>query len=204
MTSDRKPADIKYIEDRLRSRFEGGMVTDISTPDTELKTAICVLKAKKRGIELSNDLAFLIANNVDNIRTLEGKLQKIIIEAQVKRLPINADLINKILKVPMTSHQSLTTSVSPHAIMEKLCDYYNLPMKLIKGEKRDKAVAVPRQILMYLIRKNTGITYEEIAAFLGGRDHTTVMHGVQKIESLILTNEKIRNDVDKLGKSFVV
>ena len=204
MTSDRKPSDIKYIEDRLRSRFEGGMVTDISTPDTELKTAICVLKAKNRGIELSNDLAFILASNVDNIRTLEGQLQRIIIEAQSQRLPINADLINKILKVPATSNQQLATSISPHAILEKLCDYYNLPMKLIKGEKRDKAVAVPRQILMYLIRKNTGITYEEIAAFLGGRDHTTVMHGVQKIESLILTNEKIRNDVDKLGKSFAV
>lgn len=207
MTSDRKPSDIKYIEDRLRSRFEGGMVTDISTPDTELKTAICVLKAKNRGIELSNDLAFLIASNVDNIRTLEGQLQRIIIEAQSQRLPINADLINKILKVPMTRHLSADRqgqSLSPHAILEKLCDYYNLPMKLIKGEKRDKAVAVPRQILMYLIRKNTGITYEEIAAFLGGRDHTTVMHGVQKIESLILENEKIRNDVDKLGKSLAV
>lgn len=198
MTSDRKPADIRDLADRLRSRFEGGMVADISTPDSELKTAICLSKARKRGVELSNNLAFVIANSVDNIRSLEGVLQKIIITAQTEKTPITPELVSRILKIPTPTESHLDA----RTIIDKVCEYYNLPMKLIKGERRDKPIVIPRQIIMYLLKKKTSLTYEEIAANLGGRDHTTIIHGVEKITRLLETDEKIRRDVDKIVDSF--
>jgi chromosomal replication initiator protein len=198
LTSDRKPADIKYIADRLRSRFEGGMVADISTPDSELKTAICVAKARKRGVELSNTLAFSIASHVDNIRSLEGKLQQIIMTAQTEKTLITPELVAKILKIPIPTENRLDA----RAIIDKVCEFYNLPMKLIKGEKRDKPIVVPRQIIMYLLKNKTSLTYEEIAANIGRRDHTTIVHGVKKIAGLLETDERVRQDVDKIVDSF--
>lgn len=195
LTSDTKPAEIKYIEDRLRSRFEGGMVADISTPDTELKTAICQQKAKKRGIEISNDMAFAIANSAENIRGLEGKIQQIIMFAQTHKREITADLIGEVLKIPVPTTEN---HLDARVILDKVCEYFELPMKLIKGEKRDKPIVVPRQIVMYLLKTKTAMTYEEIAAFLGGRDHTTIMHGVKKIESLIPINSRIKTAVERI------
>lgn len=199
MTSDRKPADIADLADRLRSRFEGGMVADISTPDSELKTAICLLKAKKRGLELSNEIAFRIASNVDNIRSLEGTLQRVIIEAQSRQQDISPELIATVLQIPVSDSQP-GARLDARVILDRVCAYYELPIKLIKGEKRDKPIAVPRQILMYLLKKNTRMTYMEIADYLGGRDHTTVIHGVNKIEDLITRDEKTRSEVEQLQK----
>ncbi len=198
MTSDRKPADIKDLADRLRSRFEGGMVADISTPDSELKTAICLLKARKRGIELSNEMATSITSHVDNIRSLEGTLQRIIIEAQSRKQEISLSLIAAVLKIPVPQEARLDARI----ILDKVCEFYELPMKLIKGEKRDKPIAVPRQIVMYLFKTRTGMTYEEIADYLGGRDHTTIMHGVKKIESLLTTDLRLKTDVERIVDSF--
>lgn len=195
MTSDRKPADIRDLTDRLRSRFEGGLVADISTPDTELKTAICIHKASKRGIELSNVLAELITANVDNIRTLDGELQKIIMVTGTKKMPITEDLIREILGVKKKEPSS---HIDARTITDQVCEFYDLPMKVIKGEKRDKPIAVPRQILMYLLRKKAGMTLEEIADYIGGRDHTTIMHGIHKVELLLSENERIRSDVHNL------
>lgn len=201
MTSDRKPADISDLADRLRSRFEGGMVADISTPDSELKTAICVLKARKRGVELSNTLAFTIANSVDNIRSLEGKLQQIIITAQTRKTVITSELVAEVLKIPLAPTENRPDA---RMIMDKVCAYYNLPMKLIKGEKRDKPIALPRQILMYLLKSKTNLTYEEIAANIGGRDHTTIIHGVNKIAGLLETDLRLKAEVDKIVDSLTV
>lgn len=198
MTCDRKPADISDLADRLRSRFEGGMVADISTPDSELKTAICLLKAKKRGIELSNDLAFTIANNVDNIRSLEGKIQQVIAFAQTSQQPVTLELINEVLKIPATPAQIRASRLDARVILDRVCEYYELPMKLIKGEKRDKPIAVPRQVLMYLLKIKTGMTLQEIGDYLGGRDHTTIMHGVHKVEALLETDPRVQNQVQKI------
>lgn len=200
MTSDRKPADIPDLADRLRSRFEGGMVADISTPDSELKTAVCLLKAKKRGVELSNNLAFTIADSVDNIRSLEGTLQRIIIEAQSRKQEITAELVREILKLPISQTQLPGPRLEARTILDRVCAFYDLPIKLIKGEKRDKPIVLPRQILMYLLKKNTHMTLTEIGDYLSGRDHTTIMHGVHKIESLIPTDPRIQQEIDQLQK----
>lgn len=200
LTSDCKPSDIKDIFDRLRSRFEGGMVADISTPDHELKVAICLLKAKKRGVEISNDTASVIADNVDNIRTLEGTLQKIIAESELQKKGITLGFAQKILELPVSSTQSAGSRLDSRFILDAVCAYYELPIKLIKGEKRDKPIAESRQVLMYLLKKNTRMTLQEIAAFLEKSDHTTIIHGVKKIEALLLTSDRIRTDVEELTK----
>lgn len=196
MTSDRKPSDIKDLADRLRSRFEGGLVADISTPDSELKTAVCLLKARKRGMELSTTIGSLIASNVDNIRSLDGALQLIISTSQAKNQPITPEFVIATLNLPTTS--SIQNKIEARTVLDEICAYYEIPMKLIKGEKRDKSIAQPRQILMYLLKKHTSMTLDEIASFLGGRDHTTIMHGVKKIETILPTNEKIQTDVSLL------
>lgn len=199
MTSDRKPADIKDLADRLRSRFEGGMVADISEPDHELKTAICLLKARKRGIELSTILAEVIINNVDNIRTLEGDLQKIIQVASLRHQEITRELIIEVLKISLTnSEPSNLRRLDSKLILDAVCDFYNLPLKLIRGGQRDKPISLPRQILMYLLKQNTGMTYEEIAAFLERKDHTTIIHGFKKIRSLLETDQKVQNEIKQL------
>lgn len=200
MTSDRKPADISDLADRLKSRFEGGMVVDISTPDSELKTAICQLKAKRRGLTISNDVAFVIASNVDNIRSLEGNIQKVAIEAETRKEPITPELAAQILKISETNIPKIISRMDARAILDQVCLYYQLPMKLIKGPKRDKPIAIPRQILMYLLYNDAHMTYEDIADFIGGRDHTTIMHGSKKIEALLVIDPKIRKEVEELEK----
>ncbi|KKU91141.1 MAG: Chromosomal replication initiator protein DnaA [Microgenomates group bacterium GW2011_GWA1_48_10] len=197
MTSDRKPADIKDLADRLKSRFEGGLVADISTPDSELKTAICQLKAKKRGIELSTTVASLIANNTDNIRTLDGAIQIIISKAASEHQEITPDFVAETLKLPIIS-PPVGGHLEPRTILDEICAHYEIPMKVIKGVKRDKPIAIPRQILMYLLKKHTHYTLDEIGSFIGGRDHTTVLHGIKKIESLLQNNSKIQSDISQL------
>lgn len=200
MTSDRKPSDIPDLADRLKSRFEGGMVADISTPDSELKTAICQLKAKKRGLTISNEIAFVITNNVDNIRSLEGALQKIAIYLQNNSQELTADMVIKLLALPETSIQRPVSRLDARTVLEQVCAYYDLPMKLIKGEKRDKPIVTARQILMYLLHKDAHMTYEDVADFIGGRDHTTIMHGFKKIEFLLLNDQQIQKEIADLEK----
>lgn len=198
LTSDRKPSDIKDLADRLRSRFEGGLVADISTPDHELKTAICVMKAKKRGLDLSNNLAAIIASNVDNIRSLEGTLQRITTEAEFKKTSITEDFIYSVLKIEKDSVVATPGRIDGRIILDAVCEFYNLPIKIIKGEKRDRPIALPRQILMYLLKQNTSMTLIEIADFLGGRDHTTIMHGIRKIEALEKSDPRTREELSSL------
>lgn len=198
LTSDRKPSDIKDLTDRLRSRFEGGMVADISTPDSELKTAICMLKARKRGIELDNATASAIASSVDNIRSLEGALQKVMTMAQIKNSDLSEDLVRQSLDLPNQESGGASARIDSRLVLDTVCEFYNLPIKLIKGDKRDKPIAVPRQIVMYLLKKHTGMTLVEIADFLGGRDHTTIMHGSKKVESLVESDERIKQEIAQI------
>lgn len=201
MTSDRKPGDIADLADRLRSRFEGGMVADISTPDSELKTTICLLKAKKRGIVLSTTIATLISSNVDNIRSLDGAVQLVVTKAATEKREITAEFVAEVLKVPLTDDASGAGRLDARTVLNTICGYYELPIKLIKGEKRDRPIARPRQILMYLLKKHTGMTLDEIAGFLG-RDHTTVIHGVRNIETLLDVNERVGKEVGELQKKL--
>ncbi len=202
MTCDTKPSDIKDLADRLRSRFEGGLVADISTPDSELKTTICILKAKKRGIELSTSIASYIASNVENIRSIDGAVQLIISSATARKAEITLEFVTEILKLPPIEGAGHLGKLDARQILDALCSYYTVPMKLIKGPHRDRPIARPRQILMYLLKKHTAMTLDEIAAYLGGRDHTTIMHGIKNIESLLITSPQTKADVDKIEQNL--
>ncbi len=196
MTSDTKPAEIKDLTDRLRSRFEGGLVADIGTPDSELKTAICQLKARKRGVDLSTNIASIIAGNVDNIRSLDGALQQILSRAATEKKLITPEFVADTLKLPLVN--SAVNRLDARTILDAVCAFYEITIKLIKGTKRDKPIVEPRQVLMYLLKKHTGMTLDEIADFLGGRDHTTIMHGSKKIEALLQTSDRLQKDIQTL------
>lgn len=194
MTSDRPPDDISKLEDRLRSRFECGLTIDIGNPDFELRTAIILIKAKQKGFDLSIESAKLISANIENTRKLEGVLTRCISESQTRNIPINLDLIKVIIgktlkKVP------LSQKASAEEIIKAVADHYRLKIRELKGAKRDKVYALPRQILYYLLRIEAGYNLVNIGQLLGGRDHTTIMHGVRKISDLLSTNENLRGDI---------
>jgi chromosomal replication initiator protein len=194
LTSDRPPEEINKLETRLKSRFEGGLTIDIGPADFELRTAILLIKSKKRGVDLPIEVAKLIAANIENPRKLEGVFVRIYSEAQTKNLPIDEELAKSILgktikEVPRKA------KVAPEEMIGAVASYFQLKLTQIKGNKRDRMLSLPRQILYYLLNVELGVSLVEIGHLLGGRDHTTILHGVRKIVKLLSTDEKIYGDV---------
>lgn len=183
LSSDRPPMDIKKLEKRLSSRFAGGLTVDIEVPDFELRTAILLIKAKKHDIELPIEAAKKIAEKTHDPRELEGFLIKIITVSKTKRIEINTTLIDKILNRGDGKRQ---LSFRPDEVIKNICSFYNIKPTLVKGPKRDARLVRARQITMYVLKKELSLSFVEIGNILGGRDHTTVMHGVGKIEGLLL------------------
>ena len=173
LTSDRPPSEIKKLEARLRSRFEGGLIVDIQPPDFELRTAILLIKAQQRGINLPIDLAKLIAGNITFTRGLEGFLAKIINEIQVKNISLSAELITALLGTP-NENESPHRLVKPKQVISTVASYFNLKVSELIGTKRLKQLALARQILMYLLRSDLKLPLMEIGRLLGGKDHTTI------------------------------
>lgn len=194
MTSDKPPEEINRLETRLRSRFEGGLTIDIGPPDFELRTAILMIKAKQRKIDLSIDNAKLLAANIDTIRKLEGVFIRVLAESQTRNIPIDSELIKNILG--KTLKEAPNKKEIPLAeVINTVASYFNIKLSQLKGAKRDKAISLPRQMLYYILRVEVGAHLMEIGDILGGRDHTTIMHGVRKITNLLSTDEKIRGDI---------
>ncbi len=194
MTSDRPPEEINKLEERLRSRFEGGLTIDIGEPDFELRCAILLIKAKQRNVPISIEIAKTIAANVENPRKLDGILIRLSTESQMNKIPIDGELVKKILGKTLKETVN-KRSVRPEEVIETVASYYNLKLSQLKGNKRDRSLALPRQILYFLLRSELGSPLTEIGNLLGGRDHTTILHGVRKISELISTDENIRGDV---------
>lgn len=194
LTSDRPPEEIEKLEARLRSRFEGGLIIDIAPPDFELKTAILLIKAKRRSMILPMDVAKLIAANVDNIRKLEGVLTRLSAEALTNNTPITIDLVSKLLKTDLKD-QKEAQKTSPQNVINCVLSYYNLKLSQIKSSKRDRSIALPRQIIYYLLKQEARIPLMDIGSLLGGRDHTTILHGVRKIGKLLESDQKIQEDI---------
>lgn len=194
MTSDRSPEEINKLEERLRSRFEGGLTIDIGQPDFELRTAILLIKAKQRGVSLSIELAKLIAGNVENPRKLDGVLIRIISQSQIQKIPIDEDFIKKILGNTVRQVQNKKI-IKPEEIIDAVASFYNLKISQLKGSKRDRSCSLPRQILYYLLHSELKSPLTKIGELLGGRDHTTILHGVRKITECLSTDESIRGDI---------
>ena len=184
LSSDRPPSEIKKVEKRLLSRFSGGLTVDIDSPDFELRSAILLIKAKKYGFNLSMDVAKTIAEKEQDARSLEGALLRVMTEAESKGVSIDSALASSVLdnggEVKKTFH--------PDDIINNICAYYKIKPTQIKSSKRDASLVRARQVAMYVLKKDLDLTYVEIGNILGGRDHTTVMYGVEKVEKMVETN----------------
>ena len=184
LSSDRPPSEIKKIEKRLSSRFSGGLAVDIEPPDFELRTAILLIKAKKYGIDLPIEVAKQIAQKSQDTRQLEGFLLKTITEAKTKEAEITTDLVDDALN----SRQEEKILFRPDEVIKNVCAFYNIKSTQIKGPKRSAYLVRARHVAMFLLKKEVGLSLVEIGNMLGGRDHTTIMHGVEKIEKLALNS----------------
>lgn len=182
LSSDRPPDELQKIEKRLVSRFAGGLTVDIEPADFELRAAILLIKAKKYGYDLSIDVAKIIAEKTQDARSLEGTLLRLITESQTKEVEITPQLATSIIKGERNDSPSL---LHAEDIIKNTCDFYGLKTTALKGPKRTASLVKARQVCMYLLKKELGLTYLEIGNLLGGRDHTTIMHGVSKIETLV-------------------
>lgn len=200
MTSDKPPQEIEGLEERLRSRFEGGLNIDIQPPDFELRTAILLIKARNLKIKLPMDAAQLIAANIESTRLLEGFLIRLHTEAQTRKEPIVPEMVKALLGQLNSFESRLHPSVSLKEIAEAVASYFNLKLKDLKGPRRSKTIVLPRQIAMYLVRHDLNPPLQEIGKFFGNRDHTTVMHSVEKITKELTSIEGLRMDLASIRK----
>lgn len=203
VTSDKFPKEIPGLEERLRSRLEWGLIADIQPPDFETRIAILRKKAETDKIILSNDVAMYLAREVkSNVRELEGALIRLNAFASLKQSAITLDLAQEILKniFPAKENRSLWTI---DAIQKAVADYYQIQLADLKGQRRMKMLAYPRQVAMYLCKKHLKASFPEIGQKFGGKDHTTVIHACRKIESLLATDPNLQNDLEILEKTIL-
>lgn len=192
LTSDRPPEEIKKIEKRLSSRFAGGLTVDISAPNIELKTAILQKKAQKLGYELPTDVGLFLAQHAEDTRTLEGLLLRVITQSASTGEQISEDLARKVLGERVKEKRA---HVYADDVITTVCEFYQVKTTQLKGPKRDAGLVRARQVTMYLLKNELGLTYVEIGNVLGGRDHTTIMHGVEKIEQLVDNKAGLHVDI---------
>jgi chromosomal replication initiator protein len=195
LSSDRPPRALATLEERLRSRFEGGLQTDISQPDFETRVAILQTKATKMGIPVEQDVLMLVAERVEsNVRELEGALNRLILQAQLSSSRLNYSLALTILD----NLAPRRTPCTPDRIIAIVADYFDLLVDDLTGRKRTKAIASARQIAMYLLREESALSLPVIGGHLGGRDHSTVRYGVEKITGELTEDTTLRQEVMKL------
>lgn len=201
LTSDRRPDEISKLEDRLRSRFEGGLTIDIQPPDFELRTAILLIKAQQKSFKLPMDVAQLIASNITSTRKLEGFLIRLMTEAQARKEEISLELTRALLG--QNNENNLPQKlVKPKEVISGVASYFNLRINDLTGLKRNKEMVYARQIAMYLLRSDLKISLMDIGRLLGDRDHTTIMYGVEKITNLLPKSEDLRVDIVGIRKKL--
>lgn len=199
LSSDRPPQEIKKLEKRLSSRFAGGLAVDIQTPDFELKSAIALIKAKKYGHELPIEVAKLLSENAQDTRSLEGLLLRVITEATSTSTEITLDFAEKILNRKETIR---TERVHPDDVISYVCEYYRIKPTQLKGPKRDASLVRARHVAMFILKNDLKLTLKDIGGLLGGRDHTTIMHGVEKVEKSVQNKEQMNEDIIGITKLF--
>ena len=201
VSSDKYPREIPDLEERLRSRFEWGLVADIQPPDLETKIAILEKKAAQSGIVLPQDVSlFLAENTTSNIRELEGYLLRISAFATIKRTSvISMDLVQDALSSFLEQKKKIITV---DQIQKRVASFYNVKVSDLKSKKKNKTFILPRHSAMYLTRSLTDLSLPEIGRHFGGRDHTTVLHAIQKVENLIKTDEDHETTIGNLTKEI--
>ncbi len=196
LSSDRAPKTIPGLEERLISRFEWGLVTDVQLPDFETRVAILKKKAERNGTKLPDDILYFIAEKIKtNIRELEGALIKLIAYSALENKKINLELAKHILK---DAGSESSKKITIELIQKKVADYFDIKISDMKTKKRTRQVAYPRHIAMYLIREMTDLTLPEIGGHFGGRDHSTVIHACDKVDTDLKKNQNVKNLLQKL------
>jgi chromosomal replication initiator protein len=194
LSSDRPPKAILTLEERLRSRFEWGLIADLTAPDLETRIAILRAKAEEGAVPITSDVIEFIARKVvSNIRELEGALNRIVAYAAMGAMPISIELAQAVLSNVLYNPKK--RQVTPERIAKAVSDYYSVPLDALQGQKRDKAIVVPRQIAMFLMREETDVSLLRIGAELGNRDHSTVLHACDKINREIAANDELRREI---------
>ncbi len=199
ISSDRPPKSMLTLEDRLRSRFEGGLITDVSLPDYEMRLLILRAKAEYQPTPspIPSDVFDFIAHKVpSNIRELEGALIRVVAFGLLNKMPISVELAAQALNDSLLN--SRKKLVTKERIIEAVSSFYNLEIKDLQGKSRSADIVLPRQIAMYIIREQTDHSLVEIGQSLGNRDHTTIMHGLDKIEQAIETNIQLRQQINTI------
>jgi len=196
LSSDRVPKTIPGLEERLISRFEWGLVTDVQLPDFETRIAILKKKAERNGSKLPDDILYFIAENIKtNIRELEGVLIKLIAYSALENKKITMELTKNILKDACSEGSK---KITMELIQKKVAEYFDIKISDMKTKKRTRQVAYPRHVAMYLAREMTDLTLPEIGEYFGGRDHSTVIHAYDKVEADLKKNQSVKNLIQKL------
>ncbi len=201
VTSDKFPKEIPGLEERLRSRFEWGLIADIQPPETETKVAILKKKAELDSIMLTDDVAlFLASSATSNVRELEGMLIRLGAFSSLTGNAISLNMAREVLKdIIVDKSKEITVEM----IQKHVADYFKLKISELKSDKRLKALVVPRQIAIYLCRDLTKCSYPEIGEKFGGKDHSTIIHSFKKIDNLIPQNMEIKNTIETLKRNIL-
>ena len=201
LTSDKPPKDMETLEERIRSRFEWGLMADIGTPDYETRMAILRKKVEIDDMVLSDDILDYIASNIkSNIRELEGALNKLLAISNLEKREINLETAIQELQNIITPDKP--KEITPQLIIEAVSEHFQISLDQMISKSRTKEIAKPRQIAMYLCGTMTDASQDSIGSLLGGRDHTTVIHGVKKITEECRTNEKMRDLIETIKKKI--
>ncbi len=201
IASDKPPKDIDNLEDRLRSRFEVGLIVDIQMPDFETRMAILRKKEELMHVNIDNEIIKYIATNIkSNIRELEGALTKIVAMSRLKGQSIDLPLAENLLKDHITPDGP--KEVTPELIITTVAEHFGITNLEIASQKKNKEIVFPRQLAMYLCRNMTDVPLKTIGEYLGGRDHTTIMHGIEKISTELRTNEQLKSTIETLKKKI--
>lgn len=201
ISSDKPPKDMEILEDRIRSRFEWGLIADISTPDYETRMAILRKKEELDGYNLDEEVIKYIATNVkSNIRELEGALNKVMAFANLEKREVTLELAEQVLQDIISPDDKRT--VTPEYIINVVSEHFDIPVEDILSNKRSSRIVFPRQIAMYLCRDMTDTALKMIGKHIGNRDHTTVMHGIEKIEKEMQKSPTTQNTIEILKKKI--
>jgi chromosomal replication initiator protein len=199
LTSDRPPSEIKNLEDRLRSRFSGGLIVDIQNPDFELRTAIILIKAKEKNIEIDLEAAKIIAEQSLDGRGLEGTLLSVY--AKVLGIKDRVDL-EAVVNYFSEKNKVRTKKITSNNVVRAVCSFYNVKQSHLKSRSRTDSLALARQVAMFILREELRLKLEEVAMILKRKDHTTVIHGIEKVRRMLAKDQYFKQEVDGIIKSL--
>lgn len=198
LTSDKFPKEIPDLEERLRNRFEWGLIADIQPPDMETRVAILQKKAEAESIDLPHDVAMFLAANIDsNVRELEGSLTRLGAFASLNKCEISVEFARQVLQSILREKDSTVTIES---IQKAVCEFFHVRLAELRSKKRTRTIAVPRQVAMYLCRRHTQASFPTIGERFGGRDHSTAIHAMQVIEQRVKEDPAFRAQVERIER----